>query len=201
MDVEMVARNIQIILAPVVLVTACAILSQGLLGRYAAITDRLRALSAERLSLLYSNSVDDNLRRERLALIDNQRPIWESHHKRAHDAVVALYSAVAIFVADMFAIAVAAIYEVGWLATAVLLLFLAGAAVLLLGVLTAAFEIRTSHQVLHHEVMRVRGLAIPDIPEPTPGTARLAVAAGIEHQPQEPVSEVGMPGPGQRPGL
>ena len=46
MNVEMVARNIQIILAPVVLVTACAILAQGLLGRYAVITDRLLALTA-----------------------------------------------------------------------------------------------------------------------------------------------------------
>jgi len=196
MDVETVARNIQIILAPVVLVTACAILAQGLLGRYAVITDRLRALSAERLTLLYSNSVDKNLRRERLALIDNQLPVWESHHKRVHDAVVSLYSAVAIFVADMFTIAIAAIYEVAWLATVVLLLFLAGAAVLLLGVLTAAFEIRSSHQVLHHEVITVRGLTIPGIPEPTPGMAGTVGLAGIERQPQEPASEVGMPGPG-----
>jgi hypothetical protein len=192
MNVEMVARNIQIILAPVVLVTACAILAQGLLGRYAAITDRLRALTAERLALLYPShpsrllernkppllsevsrspelakgngdgSMEDKLRKERLAQIDDQLPILMSHHKRSHDAVLAVYCAVGIFVADMFTIAIVAIYEVAWIATVVLLLFLTGTAVLLVGVLTAALEIRTSHQALHYEVMRVKGLPIQD---------------------------------------
>jgi hypothetical protein len=179
MNVEMVARNIQIILAPVVLVTACAILAQGLLGRYAVVTDRLRALAGERLELLYSNHAleggagpaEEKLRRERLALVDNQLPMLASHHKRTHDAVLAVYSAVVLFVADMFAIALVAVYELQWLANLVLLLFLAGTALLLLGALTAALEIRTSHRALQHEIMQVRRLEIPQTPGSTTPTA------------------------------
>jgi hypothetical protein len=186
MNVEMVARNIQIILAPVVMVTACAILVQGLLGRYAAITDRLRALVSERLALLYSNraseasdgSLEEKLRRERLALIDNQLPILASHHRRTHDAVLAVYSAVAVFVVDMFAIALAAVYELQWLANDILLLFLAGTAVLLFGVLTASLEIRTSHQVLQDEVTRVRRLNLTQPSGPTSPTASPEVVPG-----------------------
>ncbi len=160
MNVEMVARNIQIILAPVVLVTACAILAQGLQGRYTAITDRLRAITSERLTLLYTDTATDGFRMERLVSIDLQLPSLMLHHKKAHDAVLAIYSAVIIFIGDMFAIAMVAIYQVAWLATIVLLLFLAGTGVLLLGVLTAALEIRTSHQALHHEIMRVKDLGV-----------------------------------------
>lgn len=45
MDAEMVMRNVQIILAPVVLLTGCVILGQASLGRYPTINDRLRALA------------------------------------------------------------------------------------------------------------------------------------------------------------
>src|SRR5437763_6757526 len=112
MNVEMVARNIQIILAPVVLVTACGILAQGLLGRYAAITERLRSLAAERLALLYTGTTGDKFHMERLLWIDNQLTSLVSHHKRAHDAVLGVYSAAVIFVADMFAIALVSVYQV-----------------------------------------------------------------------------------------
>lgn len=164
MDIASVARNIQIILAPVVMVTACAILVQGLLARYVTINERLRAMSAERLRLLYTQ--DDEFRARRLQLIDKQVPILLSHHRRTRDAVVSVYGAVLIFIVDMFIIASAAMYMSAWLATLSLLLFLAGIAVLFLGVLLIALEIRTSHQALHYEVASV--LALPT--EEPPGT-------------------------------
>jgi uncharacterized membrane protein YphA (DoxX/SURF4 family) len=52
MNAEMPPRTIQLILAPVVMVTACAILLAGLLSRFAALNDRLRLLARERLDLL-----------------------------------------------------------------------------------------------------------------------------------------------------
>jgi len=130
------------------------------LGRYAVITDRLRALTSERLTLLYAGTATDKFRMERLRLVDLQLPNLMRHHKKAHDAVVAIYSAVVIFVADMFRYR-----SGGYLSGRVdcngcAALFLAGTAVLLLGALTAALEIRTSHQALHEEVMRVASLGI-----------------------------------------
>src|SRR5687767_13503104 len=114
MDIEMVARNIQIILAPVVMVTACAILLQGLLARYAQISERLRNLSRERLDLLFAQMTNDGLRAERLRLIDVQIPDLVKHHKFAHDAVLAVYYAVLLFLTSMFAIALAAMLVTEW---------------------------------------------------------------------------------------
>ena len=51
MTAETIARTIQLIVAPVVMVTAGAILSGGLLSHAGAINDRLRTLAHERLDV------------------------------------------------------------------------------------------------------------------------------------------------------
>jgi hypothetical protein len=53
MSAEMVARTIQLIIAPVVMVTTCSILLGGLLSHYAALNDRLRGMARE-LNLKHS---------------------------------------------------------------------------------------------------------------------------------------------------
>ncbi len=152
MNVEMVVRNVQIILAPVVLMTVCAILVQGLLGRYASISDRLRALARERLDLLGGEAGRAPLRTERLRLVDAQLPRLLHHHRRIHDALLAFYVAEGIFIASMFVIAAAAFTVSTDLATDALGVFLLGAGVVLVGVLLTALEVRASHAVLDDEV-------------------------------------------------
>ncbi len=158
MDIEMVARNIQIILAPVVMVTACAILLQGLLARYASLNERLRNLAIERLKLLYESAQDDKYRVERLRLVDKQLPLLLGHYRRSRNAVVTVYGAALIFIADMFVIAFAAMNMSSWLATVALLIFLSGVVALFSGVLLVALELRTSHQALQFEVTSVLAL-------------------------------------------
>src|SRR5438132_9819698 len=117
MNVETVARNIQVVLAPVVMVTSCAILMGGLLARYAFVTDLLRAMVRERLTLpsdfgaseLATRRQDDTLHSERLQAIDAELPDLLRRHKLAHDAVLAVYVAVMLFIASMFVIAVGAL--------------------------------------------------------------------------------------------
>ena len=46
---EVVARTIQLTLAPVAMVTACPMLANGILTRYSAVNDRGRGLTRERL--------------------------------------------------------------------------------------------------------------------------------------------------------
>ncbi len=157
MDIETVTRTIQLILAPVVMVTACAIMLTGLLTRYAAINDRLRTMVHERLDLL-AKGTTDGLTSERLTQLDAQIPLLLRHHKRAHDAVLVVYYAVAVYIADMFVIAILAVAGAVWASGMVLLLFLAATGLLFVGVLLTAMEIRTSHETLHYEVQRVAGL-------------------------------------------
>lgn len=165
MTAQMVAQTIQLILAPVVMVTACALVLNGVLSRYAAVNDRLRALSRERLDWLRSGpEARDDLAAERLEEIDEQIPELVRHHKLLHDGALGVYFAVAVFIADMFVIALAAVTGAAWLATAALVIFLAGTGVLLFGVVLTALEIRTSHRAVQGEATRVAGLGQRRVP-------------------------------------
>lgn len=177
MTADMVARTIQLILAPVVMVSACGLVLTGLLARYAAVNDRLRALARERLELWRGMTASGDaaepssgLAAERRALIDGQTPGLLRHHRLLHDAVLAVYTAVLVFVACMFVIALAALTERDWLASAALVLFLAGTATLLGGVLLTAVEVRTSHEAVQFEARRVMRLA--PLPATAPDLAR-----------------------------
>ena len=52
MNVETVAHTIQLILAPVVMVTACGLILNSLVVRYGAIAEHMRAINRERLEML-----------------------------------------------------------------------------------------------------------------------------------------------------
>ena len=52
MSIDTIIRTINLILAPVVMVTSCAIVLNGLFGHYENIAARLRAMHRERLELL-----------------------------------------------------------------------------------------------------------------------------------------------------
>jgi hypothetical protein len=165
MNVETVARTIQLILAPVVMVTACAILLGSLQTRYGAINDRLRIMARERLELLMQSraspdtaAMGDPFTSERLSQIDTQLPMLLKHHTLCHHAVLVVYCAVVVFLADMFVIALSSLVSSDLLATLILLLFLVGIALLLAGAAFAALEVSTSHRALHYEVLRVKNL-------------------------------------------
>ncbi len=162
MNTEMVARTIQLILAPVVMVTACALILNGVLARYAAVNDRLRVLNRERFDLIRMQKAQkepgDDFSDERLQEIDTQVPELVRHHKLLHDGALSVYAAILAFVLDMFVIAVASVSGMAWLATAALVIFLAATAVLLIGVLLTALEVRTSHRAIQFEAARVGAL-------------------------------------------
>ena len=94
------------------------------------------------------------LRRE----IDYQVPDLLRRHRLIQDSVLSAYCAVMVFIASMFVIALAAATGSAWAATAALLIFLAGTAVLFLGILLTAIEVRTSHRSVRYEVNRVTDL-------------------------------------------
>src|SRR5258708_40297915 len=157
MSVETVARTIQLILAPVVMVSACAILLGSLQARYGAINDRLRVIARERLELLQNDrpSMVASLANERLTQLDTQIPLLLAHHKLAHHAVLTVYCAVVVFVVDMFVIALGAIINLDLVATLVLLLFLLGIGLLLIAAVFAVIEVSTSQRALYYEEKRI----------------------------------------------
>lgn len=166
MDLEAVTRTIQLVLAPVVMVTACAILLGALQSRYAFVNDRLRAMSGERLELLRTPGASsltlpptaDAFVVERLEEIDRQVPDLLGRHLTLRNAILSVYYAIATFIATMFVIALATTLGTAFLATAILVLFLVGTALLFLGVGLTTLEVRASHLAVHYEVSRVMSL-------------------------------------------
>ena len=156
----MVTATIQLILAPVVMVSACAILLTGLLSRYAVINDRLRIIGQERIDLLRrkKHDSDDDFIDERLAEIDYQIPELLRRHTLAQDAVLAVYLAVATFIGNMFVIAIAAITQSDSAATLALIVFLAGIAVLLVAIMFTVNEVSSSHRAVHYEARHIAEL-------------------------------------------
>lgn len=160
------ARIIQVILAPVVMITSCAIIVGGILTQYNAINDRLRALARERLDLLtapdgalnHSQSLGNSAHGERLGEIDAQLPLLLRRHELARNAALALYSAIIILIVSMFTIALAVLQTGAALRNVALITFLLGTASALVGIVLMAHELRISHDAVRYEVRRVLDL-------------------------------------------
>jgi hypothetical protein len=166
MSIEMVARTIQYILAPVVMITACAILQSGLLGHYAEINTRLRALNHERFELVMGGRTAGaalaggiSYETERLREIDHQMPGLLHRLRLVRDSSLVIYAAVFFFIVDMGVIGAAILSSTTGLANLALAVFLVGLVALLWGILLIVVEIRGSHRAVEYEVERVLNLA------------------------------------------
>ena len=88
MSIEITIRSISLILAPVVMVTSCALFLNGLLQRYHAISSTMRAMHRERLDLLRAAGKSitgalesiDGVTAERLHEIEIQLPKMLQRH-------------------------------------------------------------------------------------------------------------------------
>lgn len=150
-----VAQTIQLIIAPVVLITACALIQNAILGRYAAIGQDMRSLTLERLQLLRSDEAKDLYYQERMQEIDRQIPLLTRRHRLLQNTVLVVYGSISIFLINMFAIALTVAIGSDAAATFALLLFLLGTGVLLLGVFLTTIEVQMSHRAICYEVGRI----------------------------------------------
>jgi hypothetical protein len=148
-------RALQLILAPVVMISSAAVLLNGLLTHYGEVNGRVRDMNRERLELVRSlDSASDPLQLERLTEIDHQLPDLLHRHRLIHDAVLAVYYAIVVLVVSMFADGVTAVSEISWLGLGVLGLLLLGTGVLLVGVLLTTLEIRVARRSIVYETER-----------------------------------------------
>jgi hypothetical protein len=162
MNLEMIARTMQLILAPAVMINACALIITGLLSHYAVINARLRDMNRERLAQLRltdQGAATDAFTLERLGEIDAQLPQLLYRHRLIRDAVLFVYGGVFFFVASMLVTAVASAFNMTWVSVAALVVFLIGTALVLAGVFTVALEIRRSHLAVEFEIYRVSQFA------------------------------------------
>lgn len=156
---------VQAMVAPVVLITAAAILSGALLTMYGSVNDRMRAMDHERLeiltgaagALLAAAEVPPS-GRERLTQIDTQVPMLLRRHRLLRNAVLVIYAGVAVLVLSVITIGVAVTGGSGAAGTVALALVLAGTVMLLGGLLLAARSLLISADAIDYEARRTLSL-------------------------------------------
>jgi hypothetical protein len=159
MTIDAIIRTISLILAPVVMITSCAILLNGLLARYESVSARMRAMHRERLELLQglrntsSGAVPTvGFITQRIHEIEAQLPQLLQRHKMIHDALFAINAAIVLFVICMFIIALAVLTNSTLIATIALLTFLTGTGMLLVGVIITTLELSRSQREVAYEI-------------------------------------------------
>ena len=163
MTLQNVQGAIATIIAPVVMITASAILISGILAQYAQINDRLRTFARERLELLrtddgglaHSADLNGAYATERLRELDTQIPRLLRRYQVVHNAVLTMYCAVLLYVVTMFAIGAAYKLQSSAWATAALLIFLTGMATMLVAVGLQAFYVYGANTSVQYETQRI----------------------------------------------
>lgn len=160
MNIQTAGKTIQVILAPVVMVTACGLLLTGMLAHYTAINARIRALAGERLRLALVTPApgDEEFARERLAQIDHQVPMLVRRHRLVHHAILLANTAVVTLILSMFVIGAAALADSTAAGTVALCVFLTGTGCLMASAAFMAVEVRSSHSSVAYEATRITTL-------------------------------------------
>lgn len=167
MSAQTVAQTIQLILAPVVMITACAFITNGLMSRFTRINDRMRMLARERFDLLRTASQDARARddlffKQRLRETDRQLPMLLQRHQLLRNALLLVYCAIATFIVDMFTIGMSALLHQEILATIALGVFLLGTMILFIAVMLEIVEVIRSHYGLNVEVQHIAELSLDE---------------------------------------
>jgi len=170
MSIEMIIRTISLILAPVVMITSCVLLLNGLLTRYEVISTRMRAMHRERLELLqaigYKNGDGEptlGFSTQRVQEIETQLPPLLYRHKLIRNAILAVNVAILIFVFSMFIIALAVITNAPPTAGIALLAFLIGTGALLVCIVITTLELYRSQREVAYEIRHGLSLRKEDL--------------------------------------
>jgi alkylation response protein AidB-like acyl-CoA dehydrogenase len=163
MTLQTVQSAITTIVAPVVMVTACAILVGGMLTQYGQMNDRLRSFAKERLNLLRTDNggvsrvseITGAYAKERLLELDTQLPRLLQRYQHVRNAVLTMYSAVLLFMATMLAIGLAYGFQsAGW-AFSALALFLMGIVTMLAALVQHALYVLGGNVAVVYETRRI----------------------------------------------
>jgi len=163
MTIDAIIRTIQLMLAPVVMVTACTSYINTLSYDYQFIVSSVRSMSREHLDLLQATrsgdtdvslSTIDAVSKERLQEIENELPGLLQRHGFIRNALLCINGAILIFIASMFLIAVAEFTNILPGAFVALLTFLAGIGVVLIGVVQVIRDNSRSHRDVIYEAVR-----------------------------------------------
>lgn len=146
---------IQILLTPVLMISACGLLLLTMQNRYGRLNDRLRELTRERMELSEQNSPSQSKHR---TAIDSQIPDLLKRNKILRDALVSTFSAVLCFILVIFFIALVLFNMTQLNPLFPLLVFFVGQFFLLLGITCMVWEAFISHRAVTYETREILNL-------------------------------------------
>jgi hypothetical protein len=120
------------------------------------------AIDLERLRLLDVDLDQQQTKAERLHHLDRLLLDLLRHHHQVHDVLVLIYLSILVFMLDMLVIALATANNTSWLHQLVIIVFLVGIGILLVGMVLMAAELRTSHHSIQLAVGQNCRLCKPD---------------------------------------
>ncbi|BAZ09144.1 hypothetical protein NIES4071_09500 [Calothrix sp. NIES-4071] len=154
LSTEAATKAIGTIIVPAVLISACAILLNGLILRYKAIEDLLRSLNHEWLNLKEIDAGNGNISIDRVYHLEHLISKLFVHHHILHDVLIYIYLSILIFVVDMLAIAVAGATSIQWVSYLVLFIFLLGVGILCWSLFLTCYEMRAAHEFIQIELQK-----------------------------------------------
>jgi Protein of unknown function (DUF2721) len=147
---------IEAMVSPAVLITTGAVVGAGVSRVASDVSDRLRSMTGERISLRAGE--DGPLTRERIAEIDTQLGWILERHRLLSRSVLFSYAAPLVLVISVIVIAVAVGTRSQVLGILADIIIVGGAATLLVGLWYAARANINSRSAIEYEVQRVRSL-------------------------------------------
>jgi hypothetical protein len=158
MSLEQTSQLIQLVLNSALMVTACVIVLGGLQVRHMATHRQLRSLSQEYAELMG----DAVLRGDRLLQVKHQLRQLRQHYQDAYRSILVIHYALLSFVLSGLTVALRTIANADWLIGLALVLFIAGLAILLLGLGLTLADLHTAKRSLWDEINWV--LSLGDLP-------------------------------------
>ncbi len=148
-DVAALARAINGIVAPAIMISASALMILALHAKYSHLTDRLRALNEEKRGLSLSVDEFDALR---LGAVSCQIGMILERTRLVRNSIMSLYVAIALFVLSSIVIGAGLTFGIGVPVVPALLVFLAGMTSVLAGTVYAIRDIGSAFKVAQVEV-------------------------------------------------
>lgn len=137
---------IQAMLAPGVMVSACALLLLGMNNRYSIIVNRIRLLKQEERNL--DGKSEEERRRARTANIDRQLGLLLVRLRLVRNAVFGFSVGMAFFLASSLLIGLQFVTDVRFVQSLVMVCFLAGMMCIMAGMIMAGIEVRRGYEIV-----------------------------------------------------
>lgn len=158
MSIDITIVNvIQAMLAPGIMISACALLLLGMNNKYSATVARIRVLNEEKRKLLF-RAKEIKLNNEegiRMHSITAQLVRFHRRLRLVRDAVIFYSMAVAFFILASLFIGMKFLVDYNYSQYVVLTLFLTGMLFVLIGVVLAAIEVYKGFNIIKIEILDI----------------------------------------------